>query len=191
MQREWSRSQSSVMTYWSFISLMEEYCKRNGNQPQEKIAGRMNAAENGESVIKTRAQTLIKSALQHSPGSLSAANAERIFEDSQAHMQTAQRIAPGDAVRSVATQRYNKRYNALVERYDKLKAEYDEVSTLISDNDARNEQMGRFITVLKEQDGVLTEFDEGLWGSLVEKLVVKSKTDVTMVFKDGTEIKAE
>ena len=51
--------------------------------------------------------------------------------------------------------------------------------------------MGRFITVLKEQDGVLTEFDEGLWSSLVENLVVKSKTDVMVVFKDGTEIKAE
>ena len=86
---------------------------------------------------------------------------------------------------------YNKRYNALVERYDKLKAEYDETCTLIFDNDARNEQMGRFITVLKEQDGVLTEFDEGLWSSLVENLVVKSKTDVMVVFKDGTEIKAE
>ena len=36
---------------------------------------------------------------------------------------------------------YNKRYNSLVERYDKLKAEYDEVCTLISDNDARNEQI--------------------------------------------------
>ena len=51
--------------------------------------------------------------------------------------------------------------------------------------------MGRFITVLKEQDGVFTEFDEGLWSSLVEKLVVRTKTDVTVVFKDGTEIKAE
>ena len=86
---------------------------------------------------------------------------------------------------------YNKRYNALVERYDKLKAEYDETCTLIFDNDAWNEQMGRFITVLKEQDGVLTECDEGLWSSLVENLVVKSKTDVMVVFKDGTEIKAE
>lgn len=46
---------------------------------------------------------------------------------------------------------YNKRYNALVERYDRLKAQYDEVSTAISDNEARYEQMGRFITVLKDQ----------------------------------------
>lgn len=86
---------------------------------------------------------------------------------------------------------YNKRYNALVKRYDRLKAQYDEVSTAISDNEARYEQMGRFITVLKDQEGVITEFDDALWSSLVEKIVVKSKEDVMMVFKDGTEMKAE
>ena len=36
----------------------------------------------------------------------------------------------------------------------------------------------------------MAEFDEGLWSRLVEKLVVKSKNDVT-VFKNGTEIKEE
>ena len=86
---------------------------------------------------------------------------------------------------------YNKRYNALVERYDRLKAQYDEVSTAISDNEARYEQMGRFITALKDQEGVITEFDDALWSSLVEKIVGKSKEDVTVVFKDGTEMKAE
>ena len=82
-------------------------------------------------------------------------------------------------------------YNALVERYDRLKAQYDEVSTAISDNEERYEQMGRFITVLKDQEGVITEFDDALWSSLVEKIVGKSKEDVTVVFKDGTEMKAE
>lgn len=66
-------------------------------------------------------------------------------------------------------------YNALVERYDRLKAQYDEVSTAISDNEARYKQMGRFITVLKDQEGVITEFDDALWSSLVEKIVGKSK----------------
>ena len=78
-----------------------------------------------------------------------------------------------------------------MERYDRLKAQYDEVSTAISNNKARYEQMGRFITVLKDQTGIITEFDDALWSSLVEKLVMKSKENVTVVFKDGTEIKAE
>ena len=50
--------------------------------------------------------------------------------------------------------------------------------------------MGRFITVLNDQSEFISEFDEALWGSLVEKIVVKSKDDVMVVFKDGTEIKA-
>ena len=78
-----------------------------------------------------------------------------------------------------------------VTSYDRLKAQYDEVSTAISDNEARYEQMGRFITVLKDQEGVIAEFDDALWSSIVEKIVVKSKADVTVVFKDGTEMKAE
>ncbi len=85
---------------------------------------------------------------------------------------------------------YNTRYNALIEKYDKLKAEYDEVCSKISDNNARCEQIGRFVSKLKEQDGAISEFNEDLWNSLVEKLIVKTKDDVTVVFKDGTKIKA-
>lgn len=85
---------------------------------------------------------------------------------------------------------YNKRYNSLVERYEKLKKEYDNACAVISEKDAKYEQMGRFITVLNDQSEFISEFDEALWGSLVEKIVVKSKDDVMVVFKDGTEIKA-
>lgn len=86
---------------------------------------------------------------------------------------------------------YNKKYNSLMEQYNKLKEEYDEVCTTISDKDAKYEQMGRFIKGLKGQDELITEFDESLWSSLAEKILVKAKDDVMVVFKDGTEIKAE
>ena len=35
----------------------------------------------------------------------------------------------------------------------------------------------------------LTEFDEGLWGTLVDFMTVYSKGDISVTFKDGTEIK--
>lgn len=47
------------------------------------------------------------------------------------------------------------------------------------------------VRVFKEQNGVISEFNEDLWNGLVEKLVVKTRDDVTVVFKDGTETKAE
>lgn len=72
-----------------------------------------------------------------------------------------------------------------------MKKEYDNTCATISEKDAKYEQMGRFITVLKAQTELITEFDDVLWSSLAEKIVVESKDDVTVVFKDGTEIKAE
>ena len=51
--------------------------------------------------------------------------------------------------------------------------------------------MGRFILVLKGQKELITEFDESLWSGLTEKIVVKSKEEVKVVFKDGTEMTVE
>lgn len=47
------------------------------------------------------------------------------------------------------------------------------------------------VRILKEQNEVIPVFNENLWNGLVEKLVVKTRDDVTEVFKDGTETKAE
>ena len=55
---------------------------------------------------------------------------------------------------------------------------------------ARNEQLGRFIQELKGRESLLTEFDQSLWCALVDKMVVKDKENVFVVFQDGTEIKA-
>lgn len=84
---------------------------------------------------------------------------------------------------------YNKRYNRLVERYDKLKGKYDEICSAINSNEIRYKDMGRFINTLITQNGIISEFDENLWSSLVDHIVVKSKTDITVIFKNGTEIK--
>lgn len=84
---------------------------------------------------------------------------------------------------------YNKRYNSLIERYEKQKEEYNDVCNAISEKDVKYEQHSRFITVLKEQKELITEFDATLWSSLAEKIIVKSKEDVTVVFKYGTKIR--
>lgn len=116
---------------------------------------------------------------------------ESLEEEIAVTVEMTQNIVAENARVAQNQDEYNKRYNSLVERYDKLKEEYDAVCATISEKDAKYEQMGRFITVLKRQTELITEFDEALWSSLVEKIVVKSKDDVTVVFKDGTEIKAE
>jgi predicted nuclease with TOPRIM domain len=83
---------------------------------------------------------------------------------------------------------YQKRYNNLVNRYDKTKEQYEAVTAKIRDRRLRNEQLGVFINNLKNQD-LIGEFDERLWCSLVDYITVYGKEDIRVTFKDGTEIR--
>ena len=38
------------------------------------------------------------------------------------------------------------------------------------------------IRTLEKQDGLVEEFDAGIWSSLVQEVVVKAKDDVTFIF---------
>lgn len=66
----------------------------------------------------------------------------------------------------------------------------DEVMAAISAKEAQNERLANFIKVLKAQDGTISEFDGSLWGSMVEFVTVGRDKDITVTFRDGTEIQA-
>ena len=85
---------------------------------------------------------------------------------------------------------YQKQYDDIISRYDAMKIEYEQLCEKIENRQDRNEQLGRFIQELKGRKNLLTEFDHSLWCALVDKMIVKDKENVTVVFQDGTEIKA-
>ena len=83
---------------------------------------------------------------------------------------------------------YRSRYNELVGKYESLKTQIEEKEQLISDNIAKSRIFDVFIKELKKQQGLVTEFDENLWCSLVESMTVYSKEKIVVRFKNGTEI---
>ena len=85
---------------------------------------------------------------------------------------------------------YQKRYDGLVERYDTAKIRYDEVTAAISAKEAQSERLADFIRTLKSQDGAIQEFDSSLWGSMVDFVMVGRRKEITVTFRDGTEILA-
>lgn len=85
---------------------------------------------------------------------------------------------------------YQKRYDGLVQRYDTAKAQYDEVVAAISAKEAQSERLADFIKVLKAQDGTISEFDGSLWGSMTEFVTVGGDKEITVTFRDGSEILA-
>ena len=84
---------------------------------------------------------------------------------------------------------YRKRYDGLVQRYEAVKCQYDKVETEIADKMARREKLAGFIRLLKRQESSLSEFDEHLWGCLVDFVTVGRDKEMTVTFRDGTEIK--
>ncbi|WP_270832906.1 hypothetical protein [Faecalibacillus intestinalis] len=84
---------------------------------------------------------------------------------------------------------YEERYSELTERYNIIKARYDELTGQIDGKKAQKELFKGFIQALEKHGTLIEEFDEGLWSSLVQEVVVKSKDDILFVFKNGNEIK--
>ena len=75
----------------------------------------------------------------------------------------------------------------MVLRHETAKKNYDELAAKIEQKEAHSERILQFIKILREQDGIITEFDDSLWGSMVEFVTI-GKASRSVTFKDGTEI---
>ena len=70
-----------------------------------------------------------------------------------------------------------------MERYEATKAAYDNIIAQIAEKNKRVQRMQTFIKNVQEL-GVITEFDEELWGVLVESVTVYSKDDIRVEFRN-------
>ena len=80
-------------------------------------------------------------------------------------------------------------YNHLIAEYQEAREQYEKACEQIKNNNLRQARIDQVIKVLKKQDTFITEFDKDLWCALVERVVVRAKDDITVIFKDGTEIR--
>lgn len=60
----------------------------------------------------------------------------------------------------------------------------------IEEKQAHYEKRGIFIETLRQQVNPITEFDDGMWGSMVEYITVDRDKNTTVRFKDSSEVKA-
>ena len=49
--------------------------------------------------------------------------------------------------------------------------------------------MDSFSKALRSRETALTDFGEGLWGTLVDFMTAYGKEDICVTFRDGTEIR--
>ena len=84
---------------------------------------------------------------------------------------------------------YRERYNELVSRYDAVKKKHDSTAEAINAKRVKGETLDAFAKALRSREAMLSEFDEGLWGTVVDFVTVYGKGNLGVTFRDGTEIR--
>lgn len=115
---------------------------------------------------------------------------DKLEEEMAVFVEMTQTIAVGNTRIAQDQREYQKCYDGLVQRYDTAKARYGEVVSAISAKEAQSERLANFIKVLKAQDDAISGFDGSLWGSMVKFVTVGRDKEITVTFRDGTEIQA-
>lgn len=83
---------------------------------------------------------------------------------------------------------YQKRYDALVLRFEAAKGKLDETQAAIAKTKAQRQMMENFMEVLRSLPEQVEVFDEGTWYALCDYITVYSKDDIRVTFQNGMEI---
>ena len=84
---------------------------------------------------------------------------------------------------------YAARYNGFLERYEKAKAQLEQLRATKVAREAQAEAIGAFMFEVQELDA-LTNFDDKLWLTVIDTVTVHADGRMTFKFQGGTEIEA-
>lgn len=83
---------------------------------------------------------------------------------------------------------YTERFNAAEQRYLTIEKEISDLNAKIAAIKAQRERISIFLKALKNENKLITEFDEELWYAFVDKVTVYADNQLKFQFKDGSDI---
>ncbi|MDD4070715.1 MAG: hypothetical protein PHF05_09770, partial [Candidatus Izemoplasmatales bacterium] len=86
---------------------------------------------------------------------------------------------------------YNKKYEELSSRYDKLQAKREELLKQRSDKQGQALRMKAFIASLSESEDELNDWNERIWMLLVDGATVHRDSSITLKLNNGNKIRSQ
>ncbi|MDR1002068.1 MAG: hypothetical protein LBL82_02200 [Oscillospiraceae bacterium] len=86
---------------------------------------------------------------------------------------------------------YDRRFGELNTKYEEQRSTLSELTEKRQGILARRERLNMFLDELRNQDSLLTEFDEPLFRATLDRFTVYSEENVAVLFRDGTEISVD
>ena len=93
-----------------------------------------------------------------------------------------------NATETLDQNNYREHYNTLSEEYEEIKRKIEKIDTKLKSKRAKVLSIEHFLSEIAAKENLIDTFDEKLFMSVVDKIVVKSYTKAAIVFKNGQEI---
>lgn len=90
-----------------------------------------------------------------------------------------------NAIISQDQDKYLKKYNQLTSKYEGIVQEIESLELQRMKKSKRNKELQVFINALEKQEGLLLEFDEFLWETMIEHVTVSGAKEIFIKFKNG------
>lgn len=118
------------------------------------------------------------------------AQREKLMEEAQVVADAVQQNIAENALTALEQTAYQKRYDELATRYDKLKQGIDSLSEKIHDTQSRKGSVEDFLRAFEKTPDSLPEFSLDAFTGLVDHLTVYAKDDIRVTFRNGQEVNA-
>lgn len=112
---------------------------------------------------------------------------DRLFEEMSMISNLMESLIAENARVVMNQEDYNRRFEAISKQYNVAKQRYEQVQRQIQALAMRGQQLEQFQRQVFEL-GAVTEFDEALWGTLVDFITVTADGEKIVTFRDGTKI---
>ncbi|MBR0277658.1 MAG: recombinase family protein [Clostridia bacterium] len=111
-----------------------------------------------------------------------------LLEDMEVVSELVKRLISENASTTMEQAQYCEKYDSYTKRFDKAKSEYDRLQKTREEQLYKAEVLSGFMFEIQEIEELPLEFDEKLWNSVIDKVIVNEDETVVFKFKNGAEI---
>ncbi len=139
--------------------------------------------ESKDEIIKT-IESNIKIAIDFS-------NLEKIIENLGVECKLVQaaleKLISDNARQAMDQTEYNRQYNALADQYHELQGQRVVQNQKIVEKKTKIIWINNYLDELRKQERLITEFDDRLWVTMIDKVIIQSSNHFLFRFKDGSD----
>ena len=150
----------------AFVEAFNKYIKHKDeyiSQAGERIAALMNTEQTEQDIVEKEAEC-------------------------QALYSSLRALVDENSVKAQDQTQYTAKFSSMEAKCRALEAEIKELNEKILSTTAQRENISLFLERIRESDKLISEFDDELWLSLVEKAIMRQGKKITFVFKDGSKL---